>query len=218
MTVKLAVFDCDGTLSDGQAGVVNAMEAAFAEVGETLPRRVQVRRIVGLSLPQAIRHLAPDLPDDRQLAVVQAYKDAFRRSRENGSLREPLFDGMGELLHRLHGGGWTLGVATGKSDRGLTSTLATHGLAHLFATTHTADRHPSKPHPSMLEAAMADVLAEPHGTCMIGDTVFDMQMAASAGVRAIGVAWGYHEPEELLAAGAVAVADTMAELERLIDG
>jgi len=218
VTIRLAVFDCDGTLSDGQAGVVNAMEAAFAEVGEPLPHRVQVRRIVGLSLPQAIRQLAPDLPEESQMAVVQAYKHAFRQSRENGSLREPLFEGMKDLLHRLHAGGWTLGVATGKSDRGLTSTLATHGLSDLFATTHTADRHPSKPHPSMLEAAMADVLAEPNTTCMIGDTVFDVQMAHAAGVRAIGVSWGYHEPDELLAAGAVAVANDMAELERLIDG
>lgn len=218
MSLKLAVFDCDGTLCDGQAGVVSAMEAAFAVVGETPPNRAQVRRIVGLSLPQAIRRLAPHLPEDRHIAVIEAYKRAFRQSRENGSLREPLFDGMKDLLHRLHGSGWMLGVATGKSDRGLAGTLANHGLTGLFATTHTADRHPSKPHPSMLEAAMADVLAEPASTCMIGDTVFDVQMAQAAGVRAIGVAWGYHEPDELLAAGAAGVATNMTELERLIHG
>ncbi|MWV27309.1 HAD-IA family hydrolase [Aurantiacibacter rhizosphaerae] len=218
MTVRLAVFDCDGTLIDGQAGVVNAMDAAFAEIGVPAPPHTQVRRIVGLSLPQAIRQLAPDLADSQQMAVVQAYKNAFRLSRENGSLREPLYDGMADLLHRLHDGGWTLGVATGKSDRGLVSTLATHGLTDLFATLHTADRHPSKPHPSMLEAAMEDTAATPDESCMIGDTVFDIQMAANAGVRAIGVSWGYHEPAELLEAGAVAVADDIAELERLILG
>ena len=218
MSVRLAVFDCDGTLSDGQAGVVNAMDAAFAAVGAPPTPHAQVRRIVGLSLPQAIRQLAPDLSDETQSAVVQAYKDAFRRSREDGSLREPLFEGMADLLHRLHTGGWTLGVATGKSDRGLASTLAVHGLAPLFTTLHTADRHPSKPHPAMLEAAMFDALAAPKETCMVGDTVFDMQMAAAAGVRAIGVSWGYHEPEELLEAGALDVAGDMAELERLIDG
>lgn len=218
MSVKLAVFDCDGTLSDGQAAVVNAMSAAFAEVGLPAASAQSVRRIVGLSLPQAIRQLAPDADEDLLAATVASYKSAFFAAREAGNVREPLFDGMKDLLQRLHGAGWMLGVATGKSDRGLTSTLTMHGLTHLFATTHTADRHPSKPHPSMLEAAMADVLADPEGTCMIGDTVFDVHMAASAGVRAIGVAWGYHEPEELLAAGAVAVAQDMAELERLIHG
>lgn len=218
MTVRLAVFDCDGTLSDGQAAVVNAMSAAFAEVGLPAANAQTVRRIVGLSLPQAIRQLAPDASDEQLAAAVSAYKQAFFAAREAGNVREPLFDGMKDLLQRLHGTGWTLGVATGKSDRGLTSTLTMHGLTHLFATTHTADRHPSKPHPSMLEAAMGDVLAEPEATCMIGDTVFDVQMAVSAGVRAIGVSWGYHEPDELLAAGAIAVADDMAELERLIHG
>ncbi|RIV88088.1 HAD family hydrolase [Aurantiacibacter zhengii] len=215
--MRLAVFDCDGTLSDGQAGVVNAMNAAFAEIGAPAPHHSQVRRIVGLSLPQAIAHLAPDLPEDRQLDVVEAYKASFRRAREDGSLREPLFEGMAEMLRRLHGEGWTLAVATGKSDRGLASTLAVHGLADLFATTHTADRHPSKPNPAMLQAAMAAVLAEPQATCMIGDTVFDIEMAVAANVRAIGVSWGYHEPEELLAAGAVAVADTIPELEKLVN-
>lgn len=216
--IRLAVFDCDGTLSDGQAGVVNAMDAAFAEVGVPTPPHSQVRRIVGLSLPQAIRQLAPDLPEDGQRDVVEAYKAAFRQSRENGSLREPLFEGMAGLLRRLHRRDWTLAVATGKSDRGLASTLAIHGLVDLFATTHTADRHPSKPHPAMLQAAMAAVIAEPEATCMIGDTVFDIEMAVAANVRPIGVSWGYHEPEELLAAGAIAVADTIAELEALIDG
>ena len=215
--IRLAVFDCDGTLSDGQAGVVNAMNAAFADIGAPAPHHTQVRRIVGLSLPQAVAHLAPDLPEDRQLAVVNAYKASFRRAREDGSLREPLFEGMDDMLRRLHGEGWTLAVATGKSDRGLASTLAVHGLTDLFATTHTADRHPSKPHPAMLEAAVAAVLAEPEATCMIGDTVFDIEMAVAANVRPIGVSWGYHEPEELLAAGAVAVADTIPELEKLIN-
>ena len=216
--IRLAVFDCDGTLSDGQAGVVNAMNAAFAAADATPPHHSQVRRIVGLSLPQAVAHLAPDLPEEQQFSVVEAYKAAFRRSREDGSLREPLFQGMAEMLRRLHGEGWTLAIATGKSDRGLSSTLAVHGLTNLFATTHTADRHPSKPHPAMLEAAMSAVLAEPASTCMIGDTVFDIQMAVAAGVRPIGVSWGYHEPGELLDAGAVAVADSMSELEALING
>lgn len=216
--VKLAVFDCDGTLSDGQAAVVNAMHAAFAETGLPAPSAHAVRRIVGLSLPNAVRQLVPDAAPDLVAATVDAYKSAFFAARQAGSVHEPLFDGMHDLLHRLHAAGWMLGVATGKSDRGLTSTLAMHGLTDLFATTHTADRHPSKPHPAMLEAAMADVLAEPAQTVMIGDTVFDIDMARAAGVRAVGVAWGYHEAGELLGAGAVGVAQTMQELEEMIHG
>lgn len=218
MSVRLAVFDCDGTLSDGQAAVCNAMEVAFAECGLPAPDRHQVRRIVGLSLPQAIRHLAPQAGEEQLASTVEAYKQAFFNARQEGQVREPLFEGMAELLQRLHAAGWALAVATGKSDRGLANTLAMHGLSELFACTHTADRHPSKPHPAMLQAAMADTLAKPGATVMIGDTTYDMQMAGAAGTRAVGVAWGYHEVDELLAAGAAGVAWDVAELEALIDG
>jgi len=216
MTIRLVVFDCDGTLSDGQAGVCNAMEQAFAAHNQPLPDRNIVRRIVGLSLPQAIAELAPDADAQTRSAMVETYKQAFRTSRENGSLQEPLYTGIPELLRRLHARGHTLGVATGKSDRGLKNTLAVNGLTDLFGPLHTADRHPSKPHPAMLHAAMEDAFAKPADTVMIGDTIYDMQMAQAAGTRAIGVNWGYHESEELLAAGAHAVATSMAELEEMI--
>ncbi len=218
MTIRLAVFDCDGTLSDGQAGVCNAMDVAFAAAGLGAPDRHHVRRIVGLSLPQAIRSLAPQADDDQLLAAVEAYKAAFRQSREDGSLQEPLFEGIPDLLRRLHAGGWTLGVATGKSDRGLRSTLEVNGLSDLFTTLHTADRHPSKPHPAMLQAAMSDAMADRADTVMIGDTVYDIQMAANAGTPAIGVNWGYHEADELRDAGAIGIATTIEELEALING
>jgi phosphoglycolate phosphatase len=218
MTVRLAVFDCDGTLSDGQAAVALAMDAAFAAAGLAAPDRHVVRRTVGLSLPHAVRRLAPEADEEQQEAVVEAYKAAFRRSRSEGTLAEPLYEGIAGLLGRLKGNGWLLGVATGKSDRGLYGCLVNHGIVDLFVTLQTADRHPSKPDPSMLVAAMLEAGAEPADTVMIGDTAFDMAMARAAGCRALGVAWGYHAPAELIEAGAEAVAVTPAELEDLIDG
>ena len=218
MSIRLAVFDCDGTLVDGQAAVCTAMERAFADNALPAPDRHDVRRIVGLSLPQAIRLLAPFAESETQANIVEAYKSAFRQARLEGSLREPLFDGIEALLLDLHKSGWVLGVATGKSDRGLKSCLATHGISDLFTTLQTADRHPSKPNPEMLEAAMAEGFALAPDTVMIGDTVYDIEMAKAIGVRAIGVSWGYHEEAELIAAGAVAVAQNATELGELIRG
>ncbi|TCJ38150.1 HAD-IA family hydrolase [Parafrankia sp. BMG5.11] len=215
--MRLAVFDCDGTLVDGQAAVCDAMDAAFAQAGLPAPDRGDVRRIVGLSLPQAVRVLAPEAEPDRQATAVDAYKAAFRAARDSGSLEEPLYPDMAALLARLHASGWQLAVATGKSDRGLAACLASHGIDHLFCSLQTADRHASKPDPAMLEAALAEAGAEPAQAVMIGDTSFDMAMACAAGVRAIGVAWGYHTVSELVAAGADAVAHTMDELEGLLD-
>ena len=215
---RLAVFDCDGTLVDGQASICETMEEAFAAAGLAAPSRHAIRRMVGLSLPQALRVLAPDAAPDVQARIVESYKSGYFARRHDGRLAEPLFDGMAELLARLHAAGWQLGVATGKSDRGLAACLQGHGIADLFVTLQTADRHPSKPHPAMLEAALFEAAVAAGDAVMIGDTSFDMEMARAAGVRAIGVDWGYHERNELIEAGAIGVAATMEQLEALIHG
>lgn len=210
--MKLAVFDCDGTLVDGQASICEAMEAAFAAFNLPAPPRGMIRRAVGLSLPQAIRQLLPDSTSEQQHAIADAYKDAFRTARSEGRVVQPLFPGVEQTLRALHGAGWTLAVATGMSDRGLTHCLANNGITDLFVSLQTADRHPSKPHPAMLEEALFEAGALPEEAVMIGDTAYDMQMAVSAGTRAVGVDWGYHHPHELEAAGAEKVVESPAEL------
>lgn len=213
--VMLAVFDCDGTLVDSQHAINSCMTDAFIHVGLQPPPISSVRRVVGLPLAQAIEILADDdvapVP-----AMVEAYSASWQRMRTGGKLDEPLFDGTFELLSGLHASAWTLGVATGKSMRGLEATLAHHGLNGLFSTLQTADRARGKPHPEMLELAMAETAAEPAETVMIGDTTYDMEMAVNAGVRALGVAWGYHAPEDLKAAGALMVAENVADLNRYL--
>ncbi len=215
--MRLAVFDCDGTLVDGQADVLFAMRRAFERAGMEPPPPATVRRLVGLSLAVAIRELAPQASESEARALVEFYQSSFRARREEGLLEEPLYDGIAALLERLHEAGWALAVATGKSDRGLAACLAGHGIAELFVSLQTADRHPSKPHPAMLEAALFEAGATARQAVMIGDTSYDMQMARSAKVRAIGVAWGYHPPPELIASGAAMVAATVAELGEELD-
>lgn len=209
---RLAIFDCDGTLVDSQHAICAAMEDCFAAAGLAPPARARTRRIVGLSLVEAMREMAPDADQSTHEALAEAYKSAFQAMRGRGIVEEPLFDGVAALIDALAADGWLLGVATGKSDRGLAFCLETHGLAGRFATLQTADRHPSKPHPSMIEAAMAEAGAAPETTLMIGDTSYDMAMARAAGATAIGVAWGYHDAGELVQAGAHHVAAAPADI------
>ena len=216
--MRLAIFDCDGTLVDSQADIALAMEAAFAAHALIAPPRGDIRRIVGLSLGEAIRKLAPEIDSETAASLVAGYKDAFRARRAAGVVEEPLYDGIAALVADLDTSGWLLGVATGKSDRGLAHCLERHGLTGHFVTLQTADRHPSKPDPAMIEACLDATGADPAQTVMIGDTAFDMAMAVNAGVRAIGVDWGYHHPEELVAAGAEAVAGSVDELRLLLRG
>lgn len=210
--MKFAVFDCDGTLIDGQASICEAMEAAFAAFNLPAPPRGLIRRAVGLSLPQAIRQLLPDSDAEQQHAMAESYKLAFSTARSEGRVSQPLFGGVEDCLRSLAAAGWTLGVATGMSDRGLAHCLANNGIAELFVTLQTADRHPSKPNPEMLEQAMFEAGALADETVMIGDTGYDIRMAVAAGTRGIGVDWGYHHPHELEAAGAEWVAETPGEL------
>ncbi len=214
MTLRLAIFDCDGTLVDSQHSIVAAMQGAFDALSLTCPSREQCLSIVGLSLPEAMARLVPEAEPAFHLEIAEHYKAAFHRLRATDQLHEPMYEGIAELLDALDADGWLLAVATGKSDRGLNLVLEHHGLSRRFVSLQTADRHPSKPHPSMIEAALAQAGTDRANAVMIGDTSYDMMMAKAAGVRALGVGWGYHPPAELFAAGARSVAMDSAQLSR----
>lgn len=209
---RLAILDCDGTLVDSQVNICLAMEDCFALAGLDAPDRARARRVVGLSLVEAMQAMLPEREPEFHAALAEDYKQAFHRLRGQGMVEEPLYEGIVELIEALDADGWLLGVATGKSDRGLKLCLEHHGLHPRFVTLQTADRHPSKPHPSMIEQAMADAGAAPETTIMIGDTTFDMAMARAAGATAIGVAWGYHNAQELSEAGAHYIASHPSEI------
>ena len=213
---RLAIFDGDGTLVDSQANICRAMTDAFAGHGLALPEERAIRRVVGLSLVEAMRMLLPDAGHALHAQLGADYKLAFQKLRGHGLVDEPLFAGIAESIAALDAAGWLLGVATGKSDRGLIHCLEHHGLRGAFVTLQTADRHPSKPHPSMIIEAMADAGATPATTVMIGDTSFDIGMALAAGCTAVGVGWGYHEAGELFAEGAHFVADRPDQLPAIL--
>ncbi|MBD3760662.1 HAD hydrolase-like protein [Sphingomonadaceae bacterium G21617-S1] len=214
--VRLAIFDCDGTLVDSQANICRAMIEAFAIEKLTPPTDPAIRRVVGLSLTEAMRALLPEAGHDVHVRLGETYKRAFQGMRGRGQVDEPLFPGIAEALRALDAEGWMLGVATGKSDRGLRHCLETHGIEHLFVSLQTADRHPSKPHPSMALQAMADAGATPESSFMIGDTSFDIGMGINAGCTTVGVAWGYHAADELFDEGAHFVADRPDQLPDIL--
>jgi phosphoglycolate phosphatase len=200
--VRLAVFDVDGTLIDSQHNIVAAMEMAFRAVGLVVPDPADVRRIIGLSLPEAVAALLLGQDPSLHVAVVAAYRDAFFTLRNDLDYSEPLFSGVLGALAELDRQGWLLGIATGKSRRGLDAMIERHGLDRRFVTCQSADGNPGKPHPGMVLRAMDEAGADPNDTVMIGDTTFDMQMGRAARAKAAGVTWGYHPAADLRAAGA----------------
>lgn len=210
--LKLVIFDVDGTLVDSQNIIVAAQHRAFASVGLPPPTRERALSIVGLSLVEAFTVLVgPEGPID---VMVQAYKDAFGALRADPANEEPLFEGALTCLQWLEDQGDVhLGIATGKSRRGVAHFLERHGWHDRFATIQTADDAPSKPHPAMILQAMGEVGANAQDTVMIGDSNFDMAMARSAGVLSIGVSWGFQPVAALSEAGARHIVHSYGELE-----
>lgn len=209
---RLAIFDCDGTLVDSGATIASTLAETFDRHGLPQIDPAQSRRVIGLSLVEAFGALVPDAAPDDHLALAETYKQCFVRARAEQRVREPLYEGIAELLDWLEKDGWLLAVATGKSDRGLRHCLEQHGYHQRFISLQTADRHPSKPHPGMVNQAISDAGASPETSIVIGDTIFDMAMALNAGATPVGVGWGYHDRDELIAAGAVRVAETPMEI------
>ena len=213
--MKLAVFDVDGTLVDSQALILGAMTQAMEGVGLPALDREQVLSIVGLSLPIAVATLLPYQPEARQNEVVAGYRAAFMSRRMDDEAA--LYPGARACLDALAGrDDLLLGIATGKSRRGLDAMLDHHGLRGRFVTLQTADNHPSKPNPAMLLAACDEAGVDPAKAVMIGDTSFDMQMALNAGTAALGVGWGYH-PHSALTELGIAVADDFGQLQTMIE-
>ena len=206
MPLKLVVFDVDGTLVDSQAEILASMRAAFAAVSLPAPDKDSILGIVGLSLDRAVEVLVPEASSATHTKLVAEYKSAFQKRRlEHGAGASPLFPGAREVLDRLLDREDVLmGIATGKSKRGLDALFEAHNLSKYFVTTQVADHHPSKPNPSMLLAAMEETGTKAGAAMMIADTSYDMEMARAAGMRGIGVSWGYHSLERL-----AAVADTV---------
>jgi phosphoglycolate phosphatase len=213
---QLIVFDCDGTLVDSQAVIVACARDAFAAVGLLAPSPERIRHIVGLSLEPAMRVLLGRDDPAMGKRIADAYRDAFFARRAMPDHEEPLFPGVVETLQALRERDAVMGVATGKTMRGLVQILEKHELSDYFVTLQTADLHPSKPHPAMLEAAMRETGFEPDATWIVGDTTYDIEMGRLAGCRGIGVSYGNHPVEALTGAGAVHVVDRIDELLALV--
>ena len=215
MTLKLAIWDMDGTIVDSREVIQTAMCRAFGMCDLPEPDYEATRKVVGLGLEEAVRTLAPDYHDVPGL--TEAYRQAFVARRAEETFREPLYDGAMETLERLANDNWLIAMATGKSHRGIRAIFEMHPLEQYFDTIWCADDGPGKPHPFMVEQCMGVLGCEPHQSLIIGDAIHDITMGRNAGIHTMGVRWGFGETHELEAAGAHEVHHDYASLNTGLD-
>jgi phosphoglycolate phosphatase len=173
-----------------------------------VPDEASARYVIGLGLADALRTVAPSLPDARHGELAAHYRKRYLAAEQD----IPMFDGAVELLAELDRAGYFLAVATGKSRMGLDRVLTRNGLATRFHATRCADEGRPKPHPDMLLHVMDRLGVEPDATLMIGDTTHDLLLARNAGVAAVAVTYGAHARGPLASLEPVGTVHSMAEL------
>ncbi len=213
---ELLIFDWDGTLVDSEAMIVGTMQAAIRELNLPLRSDDQIGELIGLGLTDVLLRLYPDLDQDRLHQLYDGYRIRFMSQGINDA---PLFAGAEDTLKKMHDEGYQLAIATGKSRRGLDRSLKLHaGIGALISHSRCADETASKPDPLMLRELLEETGLEPKQALMIGDTEYDMAMAKSIGMTALGVTCGVHDPDRLLKTGAAAVIETVRELPAWLQG
>jgi len=193
---------------DSTAVIVNSLQAACRDAGLPVPDVEAARYVIGLGLDQALRHAVPSMTEAQRPDLVARYRQHFLA--QDGAI--PLFEGARETINELHGAGYRLAVATGKTHAGLSRAMSASGMTGYFHATRTADQTFSKPHPAMLLELMEELEVIPERTLMIGDTTHDLQMAVNAGVDAVAVGHGAHSDAQLLALNPLALAEDFTAL------
>ncbi len=206
----LYVFDWDGTLCDSLSLITQSIQISSNRLG--LPERSEAekRAVIGLGLYEAMSTLYPELSGKELSDLLKAYRQAYIATEQKNP--GELYAGVREVLEELLVRGHTLAVATGKSRRGLDRVLASTRTLHYFAHSRCADETRSKPHPMMLREILQEAGAEPKEANMVGDTEFDVVMARSASVAAVGVNYGAHSLERIQAARPERIIQHISEL------
>ena len=190
----LIIFDWDGTLIDSIPRILTCFRATFAAAGSPTPDDHRIKATIGLPL----RHAFQQLTGREDAVFLDRLCAGYRHFwLDAGIPISPLFAGVNLTLERISRLGTLLAVATGKSRAGLERDLGHHGLDGYFATSRCGGETAAKPAPAMLEDILRTLGVGPERALMVGDSILDMEMAANAGMDAIGVCTGSHTEPDL---------------------
>ena len=214
---KLVIMDLDGTLVDSQEFIISATTVAFRDEGLKVPKRENILSIIGLSLTEAFSVLNKDLNEKQIKKLISTFKNCYNTFSQE-QLISPLYENAKNFLENLkRNEEIILAIATGKGLKGLLQILKAHNLESFFSKLQTSDFYPSKPDPTMLVSLMKTLKIKTEDAVMVGDTDFDISMAHRAGIKSIGVLWGYHSISRIKLMKPTAIVENFADLEQKIN-
>ena len=212
MIQKTILFDLDGTLTDSGEGIMNCAALALEHFHIPVPSREAMRVFVGPPLTSTFRSFG--IPEDQVAEAVKVFRSRYVPV---GIYENAPYPGIRELLQTLSSQGHKLYVATSKPEEMAITVLRHFDLEQFFSGICGAAMDESRTNKEEVIAYLLEKNGTADNMLMIGDTVFDVLGAASHGIPAIGVSWGYGDPEEMRKAGAKAIAEKPEELLALLE-
>ncbi len=208
---KNILFDLDGTLTDSGEGIINCAILALEHFGLPIPTREELRVIVGPPLDQSFIRFG--VPADRTDEAIRVYRSRYTTV---GKFENFPYPGIREALQGLKDAGHRLFVATSKPENMSVEILEKFELSQYFDLICGATLDGSRSHKADVIAYLLSQVESLENVVMVGDTKFDVLGAKEHGIPTIGVAWGYGSREEMLSAGAVAIAQTPEDLVHMV--
>ena len=212
---QVLLFDFDGTLFDTGPGVMNCVVYALEHLGirETDPQKL--RKFMGPPLYDMFRELY-GLDDTQGHEAVRLYRERYQPT---GIWECAPYPGITEMLQKLRKVGFLIAVATSKPTPSAMKILEHYSMDVLFDYVCGSEFDGTRSKKAEVVSAVLDhfgLASSPESALMIGDRKYDVLGAKEVGVECLGVRYGYGEPGELEAAGAIAVVDSMIDLENYL--
>ena len=208
---KMILFDLDGTLTDSGEGIINCATLALTHFGLPVPDQETMRQFVGPPLRDTFIRFG--VPADKTEEAIAVYRSRYIPI---GKYENTPYEGIYQLLERLQAEGHSLCVATSKPESTATDILKRFDLDRYFDRICGATMDGSRDEKSQVIAYLLQQMHNANNAIMVGDTAFDVLGAAAHGIATIGVSWGYGKVEDMVTAGAKAIAHTMDELYTLL--
>jgi phosphoglycolate phosphatase len=209
----LIIFDWDGTLINSIDWIAGCIQRSAERCGFVTPDYQATKNVIGLSIERAMQTLLPEADEDTQNQLVTNYAEEYFSKQLS---QEDFFPGVYDMLVQLQHTGYQLAVATGKTRDGLAQALHATNTKDLFSVTRCADETQSKPHPKMLQEIIEVTGIAPERALMVGDSIYDLQMALNAQISSVGVLCGANSEALLQQYNPLVCLSQPAELLNLI--